>query len=73
MVQLETKINNEWYPVVRFDTAHGFSHQDFYHRNGQVDKIPLGINDYNTAMTFAENELKKNWEIYISRFIKEAG
>ena len=71
MVQLEIRISNEWYPVVRFDTAHGFGHQDFYYRDGRVEKIPLGISDYNTAMTFAENDLKRNWEIYISRFIKE--
>ncbi|MDL1964286.1 MAG: hypothetical protein LWW98_08155 [Deltaproteobacteria bacterium] len=27
-VQYETKINQIWYPVVRYDTAHGFAHRD---------------------------------------------
>jgi hypothetical protein len=27
-VQYETKINLIWYPVVRYDTAHGFAHRD---------------------------------------------
>ena len=71
MVQLEVKIKDKWYPVVRYDTAHNFSHQDIYHKDGRIDKIPLGISDYNIAMTFAEEELKKNWEIYIQRFLKE--
>jgi len=27
-LQYETKINEIWYPVVRYDTAHGFTHRD---------------------------------------------
>jgi hypothetical protein len=27
-VQYETKINQIWYPVVRYNTAHGFAHRD---------------------------------------------
>lgn len=71
MVQLEFKVKDKWYPVVRYDTAHNFTHQDIYHKDGGVDKIPLGIGDYNIAMTFAEEELKKNWQMYIQRFLKE--
>ena len=70
MVQLELKIEDKWYPVVRYDTAHNLSHQDIYRRDGGIDKIPLGISDYNIAMTFAEEELKKNWEIYVEHFLK---
>lgn len=28
VVQLECLFNDEWYPVVRYDTAHGFAHRD---------------------------------------------
>jgi hypothetical protein len=72
MVQLEVKLNDRWHPVVRYDTTHGFSHQDIYYRDGRVEKIPLGISDYNIAMTFAENDLKRKWDVYIQHFVKEA-
>ena len=70
-VQLELKMENKWYPVVRYDTAHNFSHQDIYHKDGKIEKVPLGITDYNIAMTFAEEELRNNWEVYVERFLKE--
>ena len=28
VVQYELKINEEWYPVVRYDTSHGFAHTE---------------------------------------------
>lgn len=71
MVQLELKTGNKWYPVIRYDTAHNFAHQDIYHIDGKSDKLPLGIADYNMAMTFAEEQLKSNWQVYIERFLKE--
>lgn len=71
-VQLEVKFKGRWYPVVRYDTAHYFAHRDIYHFDRRIDKIPLGISDYNMAMTFAEEELKRNWEVYVERFLKEA-
>ena len=64
IIQLEIEIDNKWYPVTRFDTKHGFAHQDICHYNGKIDKINLGINNYNIAMTFAEQDLKRNWNIY---------
>jgi len=39
---------------------------------GEVVKTPLFIQDYNDALTFTENDLKANWEIYKERFLKEA-
>jgi len=70
-VQYETKINNKWYPVVRYDTAHGFAHRDMLDIRGKVEKTPLFNQDYNDALTFAENDLKTNWLIYKRRFLEE--
>jgi len=28
VVQYETFINKEWFPVVRYDNSHGFAHRD---------------------------------------------
>ena len=70
-VQLETLVGNNWYPVVRYDTSHGFAHRDLIDRKGEVIKTPIFIKDYNDALTFAESDLKANWEIYEERFLKE--
>src|SRR4030042_2113199 len=70
-VQYETRINDTWYPVVRYDTAHGYAHRDFMSLKGSVKKTPLFNQDYNDALTFAEYDLKSNWEFYKKRFLEE--
>ncbi len=70
-VQYETRINDTWYPVVRYDTAHGYAHRDFMSLKGSVKKTPLFNQDYNDALTFAEHDLKSNWEFYKKRFLEE--
>lgn len=69
-VQYETKIGNIWYPVVRYDTAHGFAHRDIMNIKGDMQKTPLFNHDYNDALTFAENDLKSNREYYKKRFME---
>lgn len=70
-IQYETLIGDKWYPIVRYDTSHGFTHRDLINRKGEVTKTPLFICDFNDALTFAESDLKANWEIYKERFLKE--
>ena len=69
-IQYETKISDIWYAVVRYDTAHGFAHRDQLGANGKVVKTPLFNQDYNDALTFAENDLKSNWEHYKKKFLE---
>jgi len=69
-VQYETFINNEWFPVVRYDTSHGFAHRDLFNMKGQKRKTPLFTTDKNDALTFAENDIRDNWEVYRQRFIE---
>lgn len=71
MIQLETKVRDKWYPVVRYDTKHGFSHKDIVSFDGSTEKFNLGMSNYNIAITFAEQDLKKNWEVYVEQFLKE--
>jgi hypothetical protein len=59
--------------VVRYDTAHGFSHRDQYDIRGTAIKTPLFILNYNQALTFAESDLKANWKVYRERFFKGGG
>ena len=69
-IQYETRINEIWYPVVRYDTAHGLAHRDLLNFRGDVKKTPLFNQDLNDGLTFAENDLKTNWELYKKRFVE---
>ena len=72
-IQIETEVNGIWLPVVRYDTAHGFAHRDILNVKGEeVSKTPLFNQDYNSALTFAESDLKLNWESYKTNFLKNA-
>jgi hypothetical protein len=70
-IQLEIKIKEKWYPVVRYDTAHGYAHRDTMYFGGKIDKTPLFLNNYNDALTFSEFDLKSNWQFYRKRFLEE--
>ena len=70
-VQLEVRFRNNWHPVVRYDTAHGFAHRDFIHPNGKIDKTSLFLQDYSESLIFAEEDIKNNWELYREKFLVE--
>lgn len=72
VVQYETFINGKWFPVVRYDTSHDFAHRDLLNMKGEKRKTPIFVSDKNDALTFAENDIKDNWEVYKQRFIQEA-
>lgn len=71
VVQYEALIAEEWRPVVRYDTAHGFAHKDVIRTNGEVIKHPLFFETYNIAFTYATLDLKANWKQYRDNFEKE--
>lgn len=72
VVQYETFINGKWLPVVRYDTSHGYVHRDLLNIKQEKRKTPLFVTDRNDALTFAENDIRDNWEVYKRRFLKEA-
>ena len=72
VVQLEVFVQGQWHAIVRYDTAHGFAHRDLVHADGRTEKLPLPIQDFNEALTFAELDLDENWMTYRERFLKEA-
>ena len=69
VVQYETKLEGKWYPVVRYDTEHGFAHRDLVDRNGNKQKTPMFTENYNEALTFAEYDIKSNWKFYKQTFL----
>ena len=71
LVQYEVRSTGIWYPVVRYDTAHGFAHKDVVHITGPAEKEALPFTDYNLALVYAENDLRKHWQHYRKAFLKE--
>lgn len=71
MVQYELKVGDEWFPVVRYDAAHGFAHQDILHWRKPAEKRGLPSGDYNVSLSFAEDDLRRNWKAYRERFLGE--
>lgn len=70
MVQYEVRIGDSWLPVARYDTAHGFAHRDLFSQSGKSVKTPMGFQDMNHALTFAESDLKANWRWYRRRYME---
>ena len=68
-VQLEIQIGDAWREVVRYDCAHDFAHKDCYNIEGKRRKINLFLS-YEEALTFADDDINKNWQIYRERFLK---
>jgi len=66
-VQYETRLEGQWAPVARYDTAHGFFHLDLYTARGTV-KYRVFVQDLSRALTFAIDDLKVNWRVYKERF-----
>lgn len=69
--QYEAFIKGKWYPIVRYDTSHGFAHKDIIHYNGKKEKQPLYFPNYNLAFTFAIQDLKSLWRWYRIGFERE--
>jgi hypothetical protein len=69
-VQYETKVGHRWFPVVRFDTSHGFAHRDLIDSKGKKRKTPIFAKNLNEALTFAEADIKSNWTMYKDHFLR---
>jgi len=68
-VQLEILVKGRWKPVVRYDCAHDFAHRDRYNLRGVQKKEDLKMS-YKDALTFADDDIDDNWEVYRERFLK---
>jgi len=68
VVQYEALMSDQWQPIVRYDTAHGFAHKDIMKANGKTIKQPLFFETYNLAFTYTTIDLKLNWKKYREDF-----
>ena len=44
-MQYETRLEGKWFPVVRYDTEHGFAHRDLLDKKGDKQKTPMFTKD----------------------------
>ena len=70
VVQYESFINNRWRAIVRYDIEHGFFHRDIMTPKGEKIKTPIDIHDLNSAIIYAEQDIKDKWEYYKRKYIK---
>ena len=68
-LQLEVRVQGEWKPVIRYDTAHGFVDCDRYDLTGKKSKTILNVS-LEEGLTLAQNDLNANWAVYRDRFLK---
>lgn len=71
IVQLEIFIKDIWFPIVRYDTAHGYAHKHLFQYSGEQEQIPLFTHNYAEILDFADADIKTNWEFYREQFLKE--
>lgn len=71
VVQLEVLVENKWHPAIRYDTSHGFAHCDIIHWDGKIEKVAIPTIGYSQALTYADEDLNENWEIYRNLFMRE--
>jgi hypothetical protein len=68
VVQLEYFVDEQWYPVIRYDTTHQFAHCDILRPDGSQEKQPMPIRNYNEALTYAQKDIMVNFRRYCARF-----
>lgn len=68
VVQLECWLDDNWVPIVRYDTAHGYAHRDLLHPTHPAEKKEMQVKDFNEGLTYAIRDLTANWEKYRERY-----
>lgn len=69
-VQYETLVEEQWLPVVRYDTAHRVVHKDLLDLKGREKKVLLGISELREALLLADEDIKTNWKRYKDLFLR---
>lgn len=71
IVQYESFIQEKWTPIVRFDTAHNFFHKDVINPDKTKFQIKITSFNLNDALTYAELDLKNNWQRYKTQYLEK--
>lgn len=70
-IQYEALIDEEWHPIVRYDTAHGRPHKDVLHPDGTQDKHEFYGYSREDVLTIGERDIKTNWKQYRAAYEQE--
>ncbi len=73
VIQYEVWIDGAWYPVVRYDTAHGYPHRDILHLDGTQTKEFFMHYTNAEVLTLGQREIVENWMAYRAAYVKELG
>lgn len=69
LMQYEAEVQGRWYPVVRYDTAHGYLHRDVMRPDGTIaEKQAIPYRELGEALTTAREELRRQWSFYRRQF-----
>lgn len=69
--QYEAMIGSDWRAIVRYDTAHGYFHQDILSPDGTQKKKIINMGDFGSALSYAQEDLLKNWEFYKESYLEK--
>ena len=70
-IQYEAYIADRWYPIIRYDTAHGQPHKDTLYPDGeQVKEMYPGYSNAE-MLTIGQRDITENWSRYRARYEKE--
>ena len=67
-VQYIAHIRDEWQPIVRYDSAHGFAHMDISHPDGTQETREVKAKNHREALLMAIADIKERWEFYRQRY-----
>jgi len=71
VVKYNSRINDNWIEVIRYDSGHECPHKDILSPEGRVlRKVWFDYLDNAQALTLAIQDLKENYEFYRARFFK---
>lgn len=70
-IQLEILVDEDWYPVVHYDTAHGKAHRDILDPDGKQMKDWFEGYSVEEVLTIGQKDILENWRTYRERFRKE--
>jgi hypothetical protein len=70
-IQYEACIDGEWFPIVRYDTAHEKPHRDVIHPDGSETKDWFEVYSKSDVLTLGQRDMMENWRLYREKFEKE--
>lgn len=70
VVQYEILFEEDWLPIVRYDTSHGYAHKDLFNPDGTKEKIFIGVTSLNETLVMVDMDINENWERYKERYFR---